>query len=249
MILTAPNNRQGGGIQHSPWKSLFTYAARSHVFAEIPREIAAMRDRVGPATHLSNSATAEPPILLPGSLAGPKIHVTAGTLRCDSGHRFSGHRMYRIQNRSGVFKPWQRLFTGPQCHGARTIFEGRIMDTIIVATAIALGLACLVLLKSRSVDPDQLVQHRRAPLMMGVQIICGDCSGESYRPNRTYLDLNGHCAQCGGSNFLLASIVASHRARARAERLREVHSGPSRGRVIPFEAPVSRASRSRKIAV
>jgi hypothetical protein len=84
---------------------------------------------------------------------------------------------------------------------------------------------------------------------LGVQIICGDCSGESYRPNRTYLDLNGHCARCGGSSYLLASIVASYRAQARAQRLREVHSGSSRGRVIPFESPVARASRSKRIAV
>lgn len=123
------------------------------------------------------------------------------------------------------------------------------MDTIILATAIALSLACLVLLKSRTIDPDQLVQRRRAPLTLGVQIICGDCSGESYRPNRTYLDLSGHCARCGGSSYLLASIVASYQAQARAQRLREVHSGSSRGRVIPFEAPASRASRSTKIAV
>lgn len=123
------------------------------------------------------------------------------------------------------------------------------MDTIIVASAIALTLACLVLLKSRAIDPDQLVQRRREPLTLGVQIICGDCSGEGYRPNRTYLDLTGHCARCGGSNYLLASIVASNRAQARARRLREVHSGSSRGRVIPFEAPVARASRSRKMAV
>ncbi len=123
------------------------------------------------------------------------------------------------------------------------------MDTIIVVTAIALTLACLVLLKSRTIDPDQLVQRRRVPLTLGVQIICGDCSGESYQPNRTYLDLNGHCARCGGSNYLLASVVASYRAQARAQRFREVHAGSSRGRVIPFEGPVSRASRAKRIAV
>lgn len=123
------------------------------------------------------------------------------------------------------------------------------MVTIIVATAIALTLACVVLLRPWSIDPDQLVQRRPPPLTMSVQIICGDCSGEGYRPNRTYLDLTGHCAQCGGSSYELASIVAFYSAQARAERLREAHAGSSFGRVIPFEAPGSRASRPKKIAV
>lgn len=33
--------------------------------------------------------------------------VTAGTVRCDSGHRFSGQQVSKIHNGSGVFKHWQ----------------------------------------------------------------------------------------------------------------------------------------------
>ena len=33
--------------------------------------------------------------------------VTAGTVRCDSGHRFSGQQLSKIHNWSGVFKHWQ----------------------------------------------------------------------------------------------------------------------------------------------
>ncbi|HLF83291.1 MAG TPA: hypothetical protein VI837_03865 [Blastocatellia bacterium] len=125
-----------------------------------------------------------------------------------------------------------------------------MVTIIIVASAIALTLAYVALLRHGAVvDADQLFQPRPAPLTMGVQVICGNCSGESYRPNRTYLDLNGHCDRCGGRSYVLASIVASNRAQARAERLREAYTESGFGRVIPFEAPVSRASRSTKIAV
>lgn len=123
------------------------------------------------------------------------------------------------------------------------------MITILVLTAIALGLACLVLIQSQTFDPDQMYQRRPAPLTMAVQIICGDCAGDGRQPLRTCLDRHGRCAQCGGSSYLLASIAASNRAAARAERVREAHAGSSRGRVIPFKVSVSRASGSTKMAV
>jgi len=123
------------------------------------------------------------------------------------------------------------------------------MITIIITIALALILASVVLVKSRTDDPDQLFERRPPVLMMGVQIICGDCSGENHRAKRTYLDLNGHCAQCGGSSYVLASLVAYHGAETREERVREEHAGSRRGRVIPFKAPVSRASHSKKIAM
>ena len=125
-----------------------------------------------------------------------------------------------------------------------------MVTIIIVASAIALTLAYVALLRHGSVvDPDQLYQPRAAPLTMNVQIICGDCAGEGYRPNRTCLDWHGQCAQCGGRSYVLASIIASYGAQARAELLRQVQAGSGFGKVIPFGAPSSRASRSTKIAV
>lgn len=123
------------------------------------------------------------------------------------------------------------------------------MVTIITTIALALALAGVVLIMSRAKDTDQLSQVRRVPLMMGVQIICADCAGEGYQPRRTYLDRNGYCAQCGGSSFLLASIIASQRARARADHLRELETAPRRGRVLPFEVKGARVTRRDKIAV
>jgi hypothetical protein len=123
-----------------------------------------------------------------------------------------------------------------------------VMVGIIVVTLLALIMVCVVLIKSRNIDPDQLVQPRPGMMTMGVQIICGDCSGEDYHARRTYLDRNGKCSQCGGRSYLLASAAGAFRAYLRAARLRELDSGTSHGRVIPFAVPASRASR-KKIAM
>jgi hypothetical protein len=123
------------------------------------------------------------------------------------------------------------------------------MLTIIVATVIALSLACVVLMKSRVTDSAQLNQPRPALLTIGVQIICGDCSGEDEHPIKTYMNRYGSCSQCGGNSYLLASAVAINSLLARATRLREAQIASSHGRVLPFEAPGFRASRSESIAV
>lgn len=123
------------------------------------------------------------------------------------------------------------------------------MLTIIVATMIALSLASVVLMKSRVTDSAQLEQPRPALLTIGVQIICGDCSGEDEHPIKTYMNRYGSCSQCGGKSYLLASAVAINRLLARATRVRDAQIASSHGRVLPFEMPGSRASRSEKIAV
>jgi hypothetical protein len=123
------------------------------------------------------------------------------------------------------------------------------MLTIIVATLIALSLACVVLIKSRAADSAQLDQPRPALLTIGVQIICGDCSGEGEQAVKTYMNRYGSCSQCGGNSYLLASAVAMNSLLARATRVRDARIAYSNGRVLPFEAPGSRASRSERIAV
>jgi hypothetical protein len=123
------------------------------------------------------------------------------------------------------------------------------MLTIMVATAFALGLACAFLMTFRTTDPSQLQQSRAALLTVGVQIICGNCSGEDDHPVKTYIDRSGGCAQCGGNSYLLASAVAANSVVLRAARLRERQIASSHGRVIAFEIPASRATRSERIAV
>jgi hypothetical protein len=123
------------------------------------------------------------------------------------------------------------------------------MLTIMVATAFALGLACAFLIMFRTTDPAQLQQSRAELLRVGVQIICGNCSGDDDHPVKTYMDLSGSCACCGGNSYLLASAVAANSVVLRQARLRERQIASSHGRVIPFEVPASRVSRSERIAV
>lgn len=123
------------------------------------------------------------------------------------------------------------------------------MLTIIVATGIALALACIVLMMTRTTDPAQLSQPRPALLTIGVQIICGNCSGEDKLPVKTYLDRFGSCSQCGGRSYLLASALAANAAISRGARVRDAYIASGAGRVIPFELPGSRPSRSERVAV
>jgi hypothetical protein len=120
------------------------------------------------------------------------------------------------------------------------------MLTIFVVTVIALSVAGLVLMKSRVTESSQLDQPRPALLAIGVQIICGDCSGDDEHPAKTYMNRYGTCSQCGGTSYLLASAVAATSLMSRTARLREAQIASSQGRVIPFETP--RTSRE-KIAV
>jgi hypothetical protein len=123
------------------------------------------------------------------------------------------------------------------------------MLTIIMATTIALLLGFIVLMKSRTNDPAQLNEQRPAVLTIGVQIICGDCSGEDDRAIKTYLDRFGNCSHCGGRSYVLASALAANGVLSRAARLREAYIASSNGRVLPFDINGSRASRSERIAV
>lgn len=123
------------------------------------------------------------------------------------------------------------------------------MLTIVAATTIAISLACIVLMRARTTDPAQLSQPRSPLLTIGVQIICGDCSGNESLPVKTYLDRFGNCSHCGGRSYLLASAVAVNAAALRAARVREARYALGQGRVIPFEMPSSRGTRSERIAV
>lgn len=122
------------------------------------------------------------------------------------------------------------------------------MLIIIAATTMALTLTALFLLKGHKTDPAQLSEPRPSIPTMGVQIICGDCSGEGLVPFKTFLNHSGNCQHCGGHSYILASSLALHALQMRAERMADSQSESSNGRVIPFEVP-ARASRSEKIAV
>ncbi|HXG93520.1 MAG TPA: hypothetical protein VNN73_14320 [Blastocatellia bacterium] len=122
------------------------------------------------------------------------------------------------------------------------------MLTIITATVIALAVTYLILTRGHKADPNQLYESRYAPVTVGVQIICGDCAGDSIIPVKTYIDRFGNCSQCGGRSYLLASSLGVYAENARLARVAEYASASSNGRVIPFESP-SRTQRTEKIAV
>lgn len=124
------------------------------------------------------------------------------------------------------------------------------MLIIITATIIVFALTTLILMKTHKTDPTQLAEPRTSLLTMGVQIICGDCSGEESRPLKTYLDRHGNCSQCGGHSYILASSRALYAQQIMAERRLESEATAGNGRVIPFEVPYgSRGARTEKIAV
>lgn len=122
------------------------------------------------------------------------------------------------------------------------------MLTIISAGALAIAVMCIVLLQTRKTDSARVEETHGALLMVGVQIVCGNCCGDEESPIRTYMDRYGNCSQCGGHSYLLASSMALNSAALRAARQIQAHSAAGGGRVLPFEAR-PRTSRSEKIAV
>ncbi|HSB08348.1 MAG TPA: hypothetical protein VLM38_02470 [Blastocatellia bacterium] len=120
------------------------------------------------------------------------------------------------------------------------------MLTLILTIATGILVAWIALMKSRTPDGTKLNQPRPVLLAMGVQIICGDCSGQEDLPVKTYLDRLGNCSLCGGRSYVLASIAAMNRAAPRAARNREACLTSNRSRVIAFELP---NSASRRIAI
>lgn len=80
----------------------------------------------------------------------------------------------------------------------------------MLITFVLLGgvFSLVVFLARGSTDSCRLTEGRFDIITTGVQIICGDCSGEGRIPVKTYLDRNGNCSQCGGRSYLLAANCA-----------------------------------------
>ena len=122
------------------------------------------------------------------------------------------------------------------------------MLIIAIATSGVLVLS-YILMKTRKADLNQLAEFRTSLATMGVQIICGDCSGQNEIPVKTYLNRSGSCDQCGGFSYVLASDLALQALQMRAARISQYQGASASGRVLPFETSASRANRTKKIAV
>jgi len=120
-----------------------------------------------------------------------------------------------------------------------------IMVYVAVGATVILGVACIGRISSggRSRRRDYLSERRGLPVL-GVQIICGDCSGEGARPIKTYMDLHARCATCGGKSFMLASRRGSGMDQRRAAMLlgrRSAGQEPAKsGRLLPFRTGAGR---------
>jgi hypothetical protein len=74
---------------------------------------------------------------------------------------------------------------------------------------------------------------------IGIQIICGDCSGDADRPIKTYLDLHGNCARCGGRSYMLASSLNAYAMQLATACLSERESRTGDAYPNPVLAPTS----------
>lgn len=102
------------------------------------------------------------------------------------------------------------------------------MLVITVASIFALAVTYFL---ARHQSPGQLPlsEPRSTMLMLGIQIICGDCSGQGDLPIKTYCDRYGRCAQCGGRNYILASqrvLYAQQLMREHLSPREMMHDGP-----------------------
>src|ERR1051325_10023418 len=83
----------------------------------------------------------------------------------------------------------------------------------------ALAAVALFMWKKNQEMREQLLDTRVYLKTLGVQIICGNCSGEGEMPIRTYLDAHGNCSHCGGASYVLASTLGVYALLAREAQL------------------------------
>lgn len=95
------------------------------------------------------------------------------------------------------------------------------MLELIAASTCAVALTIIV--KSHK-SGSRLTESRPTMQTIGVQIICGDCSGDDDRPLKTYLGRDGLCGQCGGRSYILASARFSQAQQVMMARLLEYES-------------------------
>ena len=108
---------------------------------------------------------------------------------------------------------------------------------VIAAVSILMFAVVYTLSRGGAHHQWQLSEPRVSIVTVGVQIICGDCSGNTDRPLKTYLDRHGHCAQCGGRSYMLASSRTVYANQLATARLSERESTTVDARPQPVGAP------------
>src|SRR5215470_18831493 len=113
----------------------------------------------------------------------------------------------------------------------------------IVAILVAVSLTAIIVKRERG-QGTQLRGGRTPLLKVGVQIICGDCSGDYEKPRRTYLDLLGRCEDCGGTSYVLASTLATGVSHFNQQSQVATAGLVPGGRILPFHSHASKKSTS-----
>ena len=132
------------------------------------------------------------------------------------------------------------------------------MTLSITLSVFALAAVGFFIWKKNNSDTSQLLDSRAYLKTLGVQIICGNCSGEGELPLRTFLDVNGTCSQCAGTSYVPASTIGVYTLLAKQAQmygnqsfLYEMATGieSGNGRVVSFKDHLAtRGERVEKLA-
>jgi len=95
------------------------------------------------------------------------------------------------------------------------------MVSLAVSAGLVMAFLCIARAKNGKLigGTEYLVQPRAVLPVLGVQIICGDCSGLEVQPIKTYMDHRGRCENCGSKSYMLASRRGSEMNLRRAAAL------------------------------
>ena len=110
---------------------------------------------------------------------------------------------------------------------------------LVVITAVTAMALTYLMNRNYKADSSKLSEPRHGLLAVGVQIICGNCSGDGDRAVKTYLSRAGNCAQCGGTSYILASDLAWRAHIPAAIRRQGYEAVTAGGRVLPFNLPLA----------
>ena len=121
-----------------------------------------------------------------------------------------------------------------------------ILVFILILATIFFG----IWISIRRKNMNQLVTARVPLPSLGIQIICGDCAGDTEQPRKTFLDSFGRCSRCGGESYMLVANMRTNSMNLQLLPSRDPDTHPRRARVIAFgQRSNSGISRSKRVAV
>lgn len=80
---------------------------------------------------------------------------------------------------------------------------------MLISVILILGLASVYfIIRNRDSAPSQSPEPRQTIVVLGVQIICGDCSGDARPSSAIYMNRLADCPQCGEPSYVAATKAA-----------------------------------------